>query len=85
MSLTDSLSPSLSLLEKTVWTFKYTKDEDLVNENIEVIINFYDKVKYEININRYSSSFDIDLEKILEYPSTNKEELNKNAFSSCIL
>ena len=40
-------------LEKTLWTFKHLIDQDLTNENIEIILNFSDKQKFEINMNKY--------------------------------
>jgi hypothetical protein len=43
-------------LEKTVWTYKFLKDEDLATENIEIILNFFEKSKYEITLNKYYSA-----------------------------
>lgn len=43
-------------LEKSVWTYKLLKDEELSNENNEVILNFFEKNKFELNINRYKSA-----------------------------
>jgi hypothetical protein len=40
-------------LEKTVWTFKQIYEEDMINENYEIILNFFDKSKYELNMNKY--------------------------------
>ena len=42
-------------LEKTAWIFKSVKEDDSEMENIEMILNFYEKQKFEINLNRHSS------------------------------
>ena len=49
------MAQQLKLLDKTVWTYKSVKDEELKKENMEIILNFYDESKYEMNINRYYS------------------------------
>jgi len=49
------MAQHLNLLEKTVWTFKNVKNDELTSENLEIILNFYDGSKYEMNINRYYS------------------------------
>lgn len=64
-------------LERTVWNFKSTKDDNLQNENIEVILNFFDKSQFEININKFYSSLysylnyfsNVDLDSYLQYPT----------------
>ena len=71
-------------LEKTVWSYKKVEDTDLSNKNFEIILNFYDKNKFEINMNVFSSSFNIDLDKFLDNtsnsPTTN--ELSDDVFTS---
>lgn len=44
-----------NLLQKTVWTYKEVLDDELINENKEIILSFYDHYKYELNLNRYHS------------------------------
>lgn len=65
-------------LEKTIWTYKYLKDEDLSNENMEIILNFFDKTKYEINANLCYSSFNVDLESYLTYPTPQEKDNPKS-------
>ena len=71
-------------LEKKVWSYKKVEDTDLSNKNFEIILNFYDKNKFEINMNVFSSSFNIDLDKFLDNtsnsPTTN--ELSDDVFTS---
>ena len=43
-------------LEKKTFTYKYNKEEDLTLENIEVVLLFLDKSKFELNICKYRSS-----------------------------
>ena len=45
-----------SAIERTVWTFKSLKDENLTNENSEVLLNFLEKSRFELNINHYFAS-----------------------------
>ena len=52
--------------DKTVWSYKKVDDNDLSNQNLEIIINFFDKNKFELNINKFFSKFDIDLDTFLE-------------------
>ena len=49
------MSQESKLFGKTVWTFKHAVETDLTNENVEVILNFYEDTKYEINMNRFYS------------------------------
>ena len=42
-------------LEKTIWVFKSLKEEDLLNENIEVILNIFESNKFEMNFNLFQS------------------------------
>lgn len=42
-------------LEKTIWVFKSLKEEDLLNENIEVILNIFEMNKFEMNFNLFQS------------------------------
>jgi len=62
--------------EHTVWSYKKVIDNDLSNKNLEIILNFYDKKKFELNINKFSSNFNIDLETYLEMPIN--EDNNNN-------
>ena len=52
--------------DKTVWSYKKVEDDDLSNKNLEVIISFFDKNKFELNINKFYSKFDIDLDTFLD-------------------
>jgi hypothetical protein len=42
-----------SAIERTVWTFKSIRETDLKNENSEVLLNFLEKSRFELNINHY--------------------------------
>lgn len=42
-------------LEKSAWVFKQIKEDDSTIENVEIILNFNDKQKFEINLNRHYS------------------------------
>ncbi len=42
-------------LEKTAWIFKNIKEDETLLENIEIILIFMEKQKFEINLNRHSS------------------------------
>ena len=66
----------MSEIEKTVWSFKLVEDDDLSNKNIEIILNFYDKDKFELNINKFTSSFNIDLETFLDNSKVKNDENN---------
>ena len=71
----------MSEIEKTVWSFKLVEDDDLSNKNIEIILNFYDKDKFELNINKFTSSFNIDLDTFLNNSKVkNDENNNQNKF-----
>ncbi len=60
------MSDSINKYDKTVWSYKKVDDDDLSNQNLEIIINFFDKNKFELNINKFFSKFDIDLDTFLE-------------------
>ena len=66
----------MSEIEKTVWSFKLVEDDDLSNKNIEIILNFYDKDKFELNINKFTSSFNIDLDTFLDNSKVKNDENN---------
>ena len=66
----------MSEIEKTVWSFKLVEDNDLSNKNIEIILNFYDKDKFELNINKFTSSFNIDLDTFLDNSKVKNDENN---------
>ncbi len=60
------MSEPLNKYDKTVWSYKRVEDDDLSNRNLEIVINFFDKNKFELNINKFFSKFDIDLDNFLE-------------------
>ena len=70
--------------EHTVWSYKKVVDEDLTNKNLEIILNFFDKKKFELNINKFSSKFNIKLEDYLEMEinEENKFNIPENVFES---
>ena len=68
-------------LERSVWSYKKVEDSELANKNIEIILNFYDKNRFELNINKFSSSFNIDLETFLDNTNDNSP-LSNDVFSS---
>ena len=63
--------------DKTVWSYKKVEDDDLSNRNLEIIISFFDKNKFELNINKFFSKFDIDLDTFLEDGNINPNKDNK--------
>ena len=67
---------SASEIEKTVWSYKNVVDDDLSNKNVEIILNFYDKEKFELNINKFSSCFNIDLDTFLDNSKVKNDENN---------
>ena len=69
--------------DKTVWSYKKVDDDDLSNQNLEIIINFFDKNKFELNINKFFSKFDIDLDTFLESGKCgNDNKLSDDVFQS---
>ena len=68
-------------LERSVWSYKKVEDSELANKNIEIILNFYEKNRFELNINKFSSSFNIDLETFLDNTNDNSP-LSDDVFSS---
>ena len=71
--------------DKTVWSYKKVDDNDLSNQNLEIIINFFDKNKFELNINKFFSKFDIDLDTFLESGNVdlnNDTKLSDDVFQS---
>ena len=68
-------------LERSVWSYKKVEDSELASKNIEIILNFYDKNRFELNINKFSSSFNIDLETFLDNTNDNSP-LSDDVFSS---
>lgn len=68
-------------LERTVWSYKKVEDSELANKNLEIILNFYDKNRFELNINKFASSFNIDLETFLDN-TNNNSPLSDDVFSS---
>ena len=60
------MSDPINKYDKTVWSYKKVDDDELSNQNLEIIINFFDKNKFELNINKFFSKFDIDLDTFLE-------------------
>ena len=63
--------------DKTVWSYKKVEDDDLSNKNLEVIISFFDKNKFELNINKFYSKFDIDLDTFLDNSKIDPSKDNK--------
>ena len=63
--------------DKTMWTYKKVEDDDLSNRNLEVIISFFDKNKFELNINKFFSKFDIDLDTFLDSSNIDPSKNNK--------
>ena len=53
------MSETINKYDKTLWTYKKVEDDDLSNKNLEVIISFFDNNKFELNINKFFSKFDI--------------------------
>jgi len=45
-----------SELEKKTFTYKFNKEEDLSLENIEIVLLFFDRTKFELNICKYKST-----------------------------
>lgn len=73
-------------LERTVWSYKFVEEKELSNKMLEIIINFYEKNKFELNINKFSSLFDINLEMFLDNTNQeNKEPVSDDVFRSSIL
>ena len=58
--------------DKTVWAYKKVIDTELSNRNLEFIISFYDQNKFELNINKFSSLFDLDIDSFLEMEGDDK-------------
>ena len=63
--------------DKTVWSYKKVEDDDLSNRNLEIIISFFDKNKFELNINKFFSKFDIDLDTFLDNSNIDTSKDNK--------
>ena len=63
--------------DKTVWSYKKVEDDDLSNRNLEIIISFFDKNKFELNINKFFSKFDIDLDTFLDNKNIDPSKDNK--------
>ena len=71
------MSEATNKYDKTIWSYKKVDDDDLSNQNLEIIINFFDKNKFELNINKFFSKFDIDLDTFLEDGNINPNKDNK--------
>ena len=71
------MSESNNKYDKTVWSYKKVEDDDLSNKNIEIIINFFDNNKFELNINKFFSKFEIDLETFLDNSNDDPTKDNK--------
>ena len=79
------MSDQINKYDKTVWSYKKVDDDDLSNQNLEIIINFFDKNKFELNINKFFSKFDIDLDTFLETGNidlNNDTKLSDDVFQS---
>ena len=69
--------------DKTVWAYKKVIDTDLSNRNLEMIISFYDQNKFELNINKFFSKFDLDIDSFLEIEGDGKNnKLSDDIFKS---
>ena len=71
------MSDPVNKYDKTVWCYKKVEDDDLSNQNLEIIINFFDKNKFELNINKFFSKFDINLDTFLEGGNIDPNKDNK--------
>ena len=71
------MSDPVNKYDKTVWSYKKVEDDDLSNQNLEIIINFFDKNKFELNINKFFSKFDINLDTFLEGGNIDPNKDNK--------
>ncbi len=79
------MSETINKYDKTVWTYKKVEDDDLSNLNIEIIISFFDNNKFELNINKFYSKFDIDINTFLDDANADRSKDNKlsdNVFQS---
>ena len=79
------MSDPINKYDKTVWSYKKVDDDELSNQNLEIIINFFDKNKFELNINKFFSKFDIDLDTFLETGNVdlnNDKKLSDDVFQS---
>ena len=79
------MSENINKYDKTVWTYKKVEDDDLSNRNIEIIISFFDNNKFELNINKFFSKFDIDIDTFLDDANvdpTKDSKLKDDVFQS---
>ena len=79
------MSENINKYDKTVWTYKKVEEDDLSNQNLEVIISFFDNNKFELNINKFFSRFDIDLDTFLDDANVDpskENQLSDNVFQS---
>ena len=79
------MAETMNKYDKTVWSYRKVEDDDLSNQNLEIIINFFDKNKFELNINKFFSKFDIDLDTFLETGNidlNNDKKLSDDVFQS---
>ena len=79
------MTETINKYDKTVWSYRKVEDDDLSNQNLEIIINFFDKNKFELNINKFFSKFDIDLDTFLETGNIDlneKKKLSDDVFQS---
>ena len=79
------MSEATNKYDKTIWSYKKVDDDDLSNQNLEIIINFFDKNKFELNINKFFSKFDIDINTFLDEANvdpSNDNKLSDNVFQS---
>ena len=79
------MAETINKYDKTVWSYRKVDDDELSNQNLEIIINFFDKNKFELNINKFFSKFDIDLDTFLETGNVdlnNDKKLSDDVFQS---
>ena len=68
------MSELVNIYDKTTWIYRKVEDDDLSNRNLEVIISFYDKNKFELNINKFFSKFFIDIETFFDIPDEEQKD-----------
>ncbi|MCQ2821378.1 MAG: hypothetical protein MJ252_29300 [archaeon] len=67
-------------LERTSWIYKVTNDKDLGNHCDEILLNFKEKQKFELNLNKFRSQFNIDLNEFLDEEKSKGKEITDDIF-----
>lgn len=65
---------SIENFEKTLWVYKVIDDTELCNKCDEIVLSLFSKGKFELNLNKFFSKFDIDLDTFLDEEKSKKEE-----------